>query len=101
MAAILRAVVAHNLTADPGTRIMPVYWHGGEPLLAGLDFFRHVLHLEAHYPEVSFDNRLQTNGTLMNAALARWLAEHRFQVGFSLDGPGTSTTGTGGFEGPA
>ena len=87
VAAILRAVVAHNLTAAPGCRTMPVYWHGGEPLLAGLDFFRQVLHLQAQYPEVSFDNRLQTNGTLMNAELAGWFTAHRFHVGFSLDGP--------------
>jgi uncharacterized protein len=84
---ILRRVIAHNLAVDPDTKVVQVYWHGGEPLLAGLDFFRAVIRLEAQHPELTFDNRVQTNGTLMSADIARLLAEHQFQVGFSLDGP--------------
>jgi len=84
---ILRRVIAHNLRVDPLTHLIQVYWHGGEPLLAGLDFFGAVTRLEAQYPELSFDNRIQTNGTLMSADMAQLLAEHHFQVGFSLDGP--------------
>jgi uncharacterized protein len=55
--------------------------------LAGIDFFRAIIRLEAQYPELSFENRIQTNGTLMSAEMARFLAENTFQVGFSLDGP--------------
>lgn len=85
--AILSAVIAHNLTVDPENRRIQVYWHGGEPLLAGLDFFREVIRLEARYPELSFDNRLQTNGTLLKDEFAGFLVENHFHVGFSLDGP--------------
>ncbi|MFI5330114.1 MAG: radical SAM protein [Desulfobaccales bacterium] len=84
---ILRRVIAHNLAVDPLTKVIQIYWHGGEPLLAGLDFFRAIIRLEAQYPELSFENRIQTNGTLMSADMARLLAENQFQVGFSLDGP--------------
>jgi uncharacterized protein len=84
---ILQRVIAHNLTVDPLNKVIQIYWHGGEPLLAGSDFFRAILHLESQYPQLSFDNRIQTNGTLMNDELARLLVEHQFQVGFSLDGP--------------
>jgi uncharacterized protein len=84
---ILARVIAHNLSVDPLTKVIQVYWHGGEPLLAGLDFFRAVIRLEAQYPELSFDNRIQTNGTLMSDDMARLLTEYHFQVGFSLDGP--------------
>jgi uncharacterized protein len=84
---ILRRVIAHNLTVDPLNKVIQIYWHGGEPLLAGLDFFRAIIHLEAQYPELSFENRIQTNGTLMSDDMARLLAEYHFQVGFSLDGP--------------
>jgi uncharacterized protein len=84
---ILRRVIAHNLTVDPLTKEMQIYWHGGEPLLAGPDFFRAIIRLEAQYPELSFENRIQTNGTLMSDDMARLLAEYQFQVGFSLDGP--------------
>ena len=85
--AILRRVIAHNLTVDPLNKVMQIYWHGGEPLLAGLDFFRAIIGLEAQYPEVSFENRIQTNGTLMSDDMARFLVEYQFEVGFSLDGP--------------
>jgi uncharacterized protein len=84
---ILQRVIAHNLGVDPLNKVIQIYWHGGEPLLAGLDFFRAVLRLESQYPELSFENRIQTNGTLMSDDLARFFAEHRFQLGFSLDGP--------------
>ena len=84
---ILRRVIAHNLAVDPLNKVIQIYWHGGEPLLAGLDFFRAIIRLEAQYPELAFENRIQTNGTLMSADMARLLAENQFQVGFSLDGP--------------
>ena len=66
---------------------MQIYWHGGEPLLAGIDFFKNIIHLQQEYPEVSFENRVQTNGTLMNDQLAHFFTENHFHVGFSLDGP--------------
>jgi uncharacterized protein len=84
---ILQSVIAHNMDVDPLTKVIQIYWHGGEPLLAGSDFFRAIIRLESQYPELSFDNRIQTNGTLMSDEFARLLTEHRFQVGFSLDGP--------------
>jgi len=84
---ILHRVIAHNLTVDPLGKVIQIYWHGGEPLLAGFDFFRAILRLESRYPEVSFENRIQTNGTLMSDKLARLFAEHQFQMGFSIDGP--------------
>ena len=84
---ILARVIAHNLSVDPHNKVIQIYWHGGEPLLAGLDFFRAIIRFEAQYPELAFENRIQTNGTLMTGDMARLLAEHQFQVGFSLDGP--------------
>ncbi len=84
---ILQRVIAHNLAVDPLNPVIQVYWHGGEPLLAGRDFFRTIIDLESQYPQLTFENRIQTNGTLMTEELARLFAEHRFQLGFSLDGP--------------
>lgn len=84
---ILRHVITHNLRIDPQARCIQVYWHGGEPLLAGIDFFREIIRLENRYPELLFENRIQTNGTLMSDELARFFSDNRFQLGFSLDGP--------------
>lgn len=64
-------------------------WQGGEPTLLGLDFFRHVVRLQQHYapPGVKIENDLQTNGVLLNEEWARFLKQHDFLVGLSLDGP--------------
>ena len=64
-------------------------FQGGEPTLAGLDFFRQVLELEkAHRrPGVEIRNAVQTNGLCIDEEWARFFAENHFLVGLSLDGP--------------
>ena len=63
-------------------------WHGGEPTLAGLDFYRHVVELQAKYlPEGSTAwNNLQTNGVLLDDEWCQFLADNHFDVGLSIDG---------------
>lgn len=69
----------------------PVFfaWHGGEPLLAGLGFFRKAVKLQRkHLPSgQTLMNGIQTNGTLLNEDWCAFLAEERFMVGISIDGP--------------
>ena len=86
---ILRKTISvnHQSGLNNENTVIPVYWHGGEPLLAGLAFFRKVMEMESDFPGVIFENRIQTNGTLMTDELAQFFAENHFQVGFSLDGP--------------
>lgn len=64
-------------------------WQGGEPTLRGLDFFRRVVALQQKYAKSGqkIENDLQTNGVLLNEDWARFLKEHRFLVGLSIDGP--------------
>ncbi len=64
-------------------------WQGGEPLLAGLDFFKTVVLMEAEYapPNTYINNSVQTNGTLINEQWAAFFKEYNFFVGVSLDGP--------------
>ncbi len=61
---------------------------GGEPTLAGLDFFRTMVRLEQQYNQkgIRVDNALQTNGLLLDEAWCAFLKEHHFLVGLSLDG---------------
>lgn len=63
-------------------------FQGGEPLIAGKEFFFHfvedVKHLNIHKSQVSY--ALQTNGTLLDEELCIFLAKEKFLVGISLDG---------------
>ena len=63
-------------------------WHGGEPLLAGLKYFEHILELEAKYLKKGqmIKNVIQTNATLVNNEWAAFFKTHNFKVGVSLDG---------------
>ncbi len=64
-------------------------WQGGEPTLAGLDFFRRALELQDRYrwPGTVIENTLQTNGTMLDDQWCRFLRDNRFLVGLSVDGP--------------
>src|SRR5687767_7739188 len=63
-------------------------WQGGEPTLMGLDFFRRVVELQAKYANgKKVTNALQTNGTLLDDDWCRFLHEHQFLIGLSIDGP--------------
>jgi uncharacterized protein len=64
-------------------------WHGGEPTLAGLEFFRRVVELQQiHRPDnCRIINGLQTNGTLLTHDWCQFLKRENFIVGISLDGP--------------
>ena len=67
---------------------LTVEWHGGEPLLAGMEFFRSALQLERKYSGGRpVHNTLQTNGTLLNNEWASFFHDNNFLIGLSLDGP--------------
>jgi len=64
-------------------------WQGGEPLLAGKEFYRRAVRLQTSYGRdgQTVANAMQTNGTLLDEEWCELMAEHRFLVGISLDGP--------------
>jgi uncharacterized protein len=65
-------------------------WHGGEPTLAGLEFYQRVVemqHQAADPLNVTVENNIQTNGTLLNEKWVAFAKEHEFTFGISLDGP--------------
>lgn len=63
-------------------------FQGGEPTLAGLDFYRELIKLQKEYNknQVVIENTIQTNGTLVDDEWAKFFAENKFLVGLSLDG---------------
>jgi uncharacterized protein len=64
-------------------------WHGGEPNLAGVDFFELAIEYQQQFGKkgVEIINCLQSNGTTITPELARFYAKHDFKVGISIDGP--------------
>ena len=70
-------------------KVFSFAWQGGEPTLMGTRFFKRVTDLQEKYarPGSQVANSLQTNATLINDSLASHLAQYRFLVGCSLDGP--------------
>lgn len=64
-------------------------WQGGEPTLAGLDFFKEAVSLMQRQGRggQSVGNALQTNGILLDSHWAEFLEQYRFLVGVSIDGP--------------
>lgn len=63
-------------------------FQGGEPTMAGLDFFRRAVELEKQYNvnHVRISNAIQTNGYCMDEEWAAFFHDNGFLVGLSVDG---------------
>ncbi|MDO5058457.1 MAG: anaerobic sulfatase maturase [Neisseria sp.] len=85
---VLEEHIRQYLEANTGEEAV-FTWQGGEPMLAGLDFYRKAVALQKKYarPGQRVLNDLQTNGLLLDDEWCVFLHEHRFLVGLSLDGP--------------
>ena len=66
-----------------------VTWQGGEPTLMGVDFYRRAIEYQVKHarPGMSFENSLQTNGTLLTDEWCEFFRENNFLIGISVDGP--------------
>lgn len=63
-------------------------WHGGEPLLRSIDFYRKALSLQQKYAGGRcIDNVIQTNGMLLTDEWCEFFAQNHWLVGISIDGP--------------
>ncbi len=84
---LLEKLIRQTVAASPGP-VVSFTWHGGEPTLAGMDFYKKALELERKYLPRGWEawNNLQTNGLLLNESWCRFLKENRFDVGLSIDG---------------
>ena len=72
-----------------GYNFIHIIWHGGEPLCAGIDYFKSAIDVEKRVhieTGVVIENSIQTNGTLINSEWIRFFKENDFRVGLSFDG---------------
>ncbi len=86
--ALLEEYIVQHIDASPGPDIN-FSWHGGEPTVLGLDYFRKIVGLQRKYrpPGWRITNGVQTNGTLLDEEWCRFFSAEHFSVGLSLDGP--------------
>lgn len=63
-------------------------WHGGEPLMRPLSFYKRVLEIQQRYARGRIiDNCLQTNGTMLTDEWCEFFSKNRWLIGISIDGP--------------
>lgn len=75
-----------------GIKKSNIIFHGGEPLVRGIDFFEKIMDFEQEimyeFPDRAFDNTIQTNASIVNPNWIAFFKEYNFNVGISLDGEG-------------
>jgi uncharacterized protein len=85
---VLEEYIRQHFEASGGSEVF-FSWHGGEPTIAGLAFYRRAVVIQKRLtPEgCRILNGMQTNATLIDEEWGRFLREEGFYVGVSLDGP--------------
>lgn len=85
---LLQEYIVQQLAMTRGSEAL-FSWHGGEPTMLGLDYFRRIVEIQRrHRPAgMHVSNSIQTNGVLLTDEWCAFLAAERFRVGLSLDGP--------------
>jgi uncharacterized protein len=84
---ILEEYIHQHIYAYPDP-VIRFSWHGGEPTMLGVHYFRKIVEIQKRYkpPGKQIVNGIQTNGTLLTEEWCRFLAEEGFSVGLSVDG---------------
>ncbi|HCY86824.1 MAG TPA: anaerobic sulfatase maturase [Desulfobacteraceae bacterium] len=85
--AVLEQVIKTYM--ETSQSVYTICWQGGEPTLAGLDFFEKAVAFQKKYgrPGARVSNAIQTNATRISDDMAKFFRAYRFLVGCSLDGP--------------
>lgn len=85
---VLEAYIKQLIEMEPSDHVV-IAWQGGEPTLAGIDFYRKAVKIAAEYlpRNKTIEWTLQTNGVLLNDDWCTFFQEKNFLVGLSLDGP--------------
>ncbi|MCA1757119.1 MAG: anaerobic sulfatase maturase [Bacteroidales bacterium] len=103
---LLETYIAAHLAEEEDDTVL-FSWHGGEPLLAGIEFYKRVVEIQnrVNRDHKRIINGIQTNGTLLTDLWGRFLKENSFIAGLSVDGPlqlhnlfRKSASGTGSFN---
>lgn len=70
--------------------ILYMVWHGGEPLICGLEFYEIIVKIQNDIcndkPYRIIYNAVQTNGTLLSEKYLEFFKKNKFGIGISIDG---------------
>jgi len=84
---VLARYIEQYVRSQP-TSVVEFVWHGGEPTLLGVDFFRRVVELQKPWrDEKEIRNTLQTNALRLDDDWCTFFRDNDFFIGVSLDGP--------------
>ena len=62
-------------------------WHGGEPLLAPMSFYKKAFAVQKkYYGKMGCDNTMQTSGSLLNQRFIEFCKSNRVNIGVSYEG---------------
>ncbi len=82
----LEEFVMQYIAAQTTNEVM-FTWHGGEPTLMPIDFYKRAIELQQkHGHGKRIENCLQTNGTLLNDEWCRFFRDNNWLIGLSIDG---------------
>lgn len=83
------AMLVRRVLEDPQHTIARFQWHGGEPTLMPISFYRKAVYLQERLrrPEQRVFNSIQTNATRLSPEWAEFLKAYGFRVSISMDGP--------------
>ncbi len=84
---VLEAYIRSYMTTCPGN-VCSFTWHGGEPTLASLSFYKRAVEFQHKYlrPGQEVWNNLQTNGQDLDGEWLGFLKDQHFDIGLSIDG---------------
>ena len=86
--AVLEAYIRQSLAMHGSAARVEFAWHGGEPTLAGLSFYKKAVRFQRRYGRArNIVNTMQTNATLLTDELCRFFRDEGFLIGVSIDGP--------------
>lgn len=84
---VLETFIKRYIEDSPANRVY-FTWQGGEPLLAGRNFFEKAFALQKKYAAgKTVENAVQTNGTLIDDEWCSLFKQNKVLLGVSLDGP--------------